>query len=76
MDNVLKTLANGFYYFYKLEEGGAGIVYADNPKEAEFKVRDAYSTHSDTLFTEEIEIFKIYQKPYEDAPDVIEIYEN
>lgn len=72
---MLNTLANGNYWYYILEEGGCGIVKADSSEEAEQKVRDAYTKHSDDLFTEEISIYEIYQKPYGDAPDIIEICE-
>ena len=72
---MFNTLVNGDYWYYLLEEGGAGIVKADSSEEAEQKVRDAYTKHSDDPFTEEIKIYEIYQKPYDDAPDVMEIYE-
>lgn len=72
---MLNTLANGTYWYYRLEEGGSGIVKADNPVEAENKVRDAYKKHSVADFSERIDIYDIYQKPFEDAHDVIEIYE-
>ena len=39
------------------------------------KVRDAYKKHSTADFSEDIEIYEIYQRPFDDAPDVIEIFE-
>ncbi len=72
---MLNELANGSYWFYKLEEGGCGIVAATSPEEAENKVKEAYTKHSADPFPEEIEVYEIYQKPFEDAPDVIEIFE-
>ena len=71
---MLKDLANGDYFFYKLSEGGCGIVKADSPEDAERKVRDGYTKHS-SYGGEDIEIYDIYQKPFDDAPDVIEIFE-
>lgn len=72
---MFDELVNGDYWYYVLEEGGAGIVRAESSEEAERKVREAYTKHSDNPFTEEIKIYEIYQKPYDDAPDVLEIYE-
>ena len=71
---MLKELANGNYWFYKWEEGGCGIVKASNPEEAEQKVRDGYIKHGGAS-GEEIEIYEIYQEPFDDVPDVIEIFE-
>ena len=74
---MLNKLVNGNYWCYILEEGGAGIVKAESSEEAERKVREAYTKHGYyNPFTEEIRIYEIYQKPYDDAPDVLEIYEN
>ena len=72
---MFNELVNGDYWYYVLEEGGAGIVRAESSEEAERKVREAYTKHCDDPFTEEIKIYEIYQKPYDDAPDVLEIYE-
>lgn len=72
---MFNELVNGNYWFYVLEEGGSGIVRAESSEEAERKVREAYTKHSADPFTEEIKIYEIYQKPYDDAPDVLEIYE-
>ena len=72
---MLKELANGNYFCYVIEDGGMGIVKADNPEDAERKVRDGYTKHSSLSKSTEISIYDIYQTPFDDAPDVIEIYE-
>lgn len=72
---MLKQLANGNYWFYKLEDGGAGIVKAETEEVAKEKIKDAYEKHSYSDFSEEIEVFSIDQVPFDDAPDVIEICE-
>lgn len=77
---MFNELVNRNYWCYILEEGGtgivkAGIVKAESYEEAERKVREAYTKHSNDPFTEKIEIYKIYQKPYDDVPDVLELYE-
>ena len=72
---MFNELTNGNYWCYVLEQGGVGIVRANNSDEAKQKVKDAYTKHSDDPFTEEISIYEIYQKPFDDAPDVIEICE-
>lgn len=72
---MFNELVNGNYWCYILEEGGIGIVKAESSKEAEHKVREAYTKHTTNPFTEEIKIYEIYQKPYDDAPDVLEICE-
>lgn len=72
---MFNELVNGDYWCYVLEEGGAGIVRAESSEKAKQKVREAYTKHSCDPFTEKIEIYKIYQKPYDDVPDVLELYE-
>lgn len=72
---MLSELTNGKYFFYRLEEGGSGIVKADNTEQAESKVRDAYIKHSDPTLSERIEIHPIVQKPFGDSPDIMKLYE-
>ncbi len=72
---MLNELTNGKYFFYRLEEGGSGIVKADNIEQAESEVRDAYIKHSVPKLSEGIEIHPIVQKPFGDSPDVMELYE-
>lgn len=74
-NNLLNELVNGNYYYYDLEDGGAGIVMANGWNEAKRKVKEAYTKHSSDPFTENIMIYPINQKPFDDAPDVLEIYE-
>ncbi len=74
-DDALKELANGNYHCYAIEDGGLGIVKAESPEEAERKVRDGYKEHGSLSDDTEVEIYDILQAPFEDAPDVIEIYE-
>ena len=72
---MLKELANGNYFCYAIEDGGLGIVKANSPEEAEQKVRDGYNKHGYLSDSTQIKIYDIYQEPFDDAPDVIEIYE-
>ena len=72
---MLSKLAKGDHWFYKLENGGAGIVKAESASAAEEKVKEAYKKHGLNDFSENIEIYEIYQEPFKDEPDVIEIYE-
>ena len=72
---MLKELANGNYFCYVIEDGGLGIVKADNPEEAEQKVREGYKKHGSLSDNTKVEIYDIYQEPFDDVPDVIEIYE-
>lgn len=62
------------YYRYEIEQGGIGVVKANSKVEAKQKVIDAYTKHSTDGFTEEVYIHDIEQ-PFEDAPDVIEVYD-
>ena len=56
-------------------DGGKGIVKADSSEEAERKVRESYKKHGYEDTSEEVYIYEIWQKPFEDSPDVIEICE-
>ena len=49
---MLSTLANGDYWYYEWEDGGRGIVKADNSEEAERKVKES-----------EFYYFHLYQNP-------------
>lgn len=70
---MFNTLSNGDYWYYEWEDGGKGIVKADSSKEAERKVRESYKKHGYRDTSEEVCICEIWQKPFEDSPDVIEI---
>lgn len=74
---MLSILANGDYWYYEWETGGKGIVKADSYEEAEKKVRESYAKHSGGYdnSAEELYIYEIWMKPFDDAPDVIEICE-
>lgn len=72
---MFQELCSGNYFYYKLEGGGAGIVYAESPEKAEQKVKNAYRKHSSGEY-DHVDIYDIYQKPFDDTPDVIEIYEH
>lgn len=78
MDEIIKLIQDGTLWCYTLEDGGTGIVIADSPEEAETKVRAAYSKHggyeNGNLDSVRISIWEIYQKHFDDAPDVLEIY--
>lgn len=72
---MLSTLANGDYWYYEWEDGGRGIVKADNSEEAERKVKKSYKAHGYENTSEELYIYEIWQNPFKDSPDVIEICE-
>lgn len=78
MDEIIKLIQDGTLWYYTLEDGGTGIVIADSPEEAEEKVRAAYSKHGGyedgNLDSVKINIWEIYQKHFDDAPNVLEIY--
>lgn len=78
MESLLKHIEEGTLFTYTLSDGGTGIVIADNSKQAEEKVREAYEKHGgyeeNNLNGVEINIFELYQKPFDDAPDVLEIF--
>lgn len=61
------------YFAYQIEDGGCGVVRADNKKEAEEKVRKAYNLHGELSDTTEIWIGK--PSWFEDCPDVFEVSE-
>ena len=61
------------YFAYQIEDGGCGLVTANNATEAEQKVREAYKVHSYLSDTTDVWI----DEPswFEDFPDVIEVGE-
>lgn len=79
MEELSRYIENGELFCYTLSDGGIGIVIADNPEEAEEKVRAAYSKHggyeNGNMDCITINVFELYDKPFEDAPDVLEISE-
>lgn len=78
MEELSRYIENGELFCYTLSDGGTGIVIADNPEEAEEKVRAAYSKHggyeNGYIASDIINVFELEQKPFEDAPDVLEIF--
>ena len=72
---MFNILSNGDYWYYEWEDGGKGIVKANSSEEAEHKVRESYKKHGYENTSEEVYIYEIWQKPFEDSPDVIEICE-
>lgn len=60
-------------YAYQIEDGGCGVVKADNIKEAERKVREAYSKHGGLSETTKVWIGELGW--FEDCPDVFEVGE-
>lgn len=76
MKDILKYIQEGTLWCYTLGDGGTGIVIADNAEEARKKVRVAYSKHGGyekgNLDSVAIYIWEI-SKPFDDAPDVLEI---
>lgn len=79
MNELVKYIENGELFSYELSDGGSGIVIADNVEEAEYKVKTAYKRHggyeNENLEGVRVDIFALYQKPFNDAPDVLEIFE-
>lgn len=77
MKEIIKHIQEGELWCYTLSDGGTGIVIADNEEEAEKKVRTAYSKHGGyeegNLASVEVNVWEITQKPFDDAPDVLEI---
>lgn len=75
---MLKQLVEtGKLYGYNTDyyNGGKGIVVADDEEEARKKVIDGYLKHgySESELSE-LEVWKVEDKPFDDAPDVLEIW--
>ncbi len=79
MNELVKYIENGELFSYELSDGGSGIVIADNVEEAEYKVKTAYKRHggyeNENLEEVRVDIFALHQKPFNDVPDVLEIFE-
>ena len=75
----MKHIENQRLFAYTLSDGGAGIVIADGEDGAKEKVKAAYKKHggyeNGNMDGVDINIFPICQKPFADAPDVLEIFE-
>ena len=76
---MLKELVKtGRLYGYNTDYycGGKGIVLADNEEDARKKVIDGYLKHgySESELSE-LEVWKITEEPFEDALDVLEIWQ-
>ena len=76
---MLKELIeSGKLYGYITDyySGGKGIVIANNEDEARQKVISGYLKHgySESELSE-LEVWKVTSKPFDDAPDVLEIWE-
>lgn len=78
MNELIKCLENGTLFSYSLSDGGTGIVIADSSEEAEQKVRAAYERHggyeNGNMDGINVSVWELYQKPFNDAPDVLEIF--
>ena len=78
MNELVKCIENGTLFSYSLSDGGTGIVIADSPEEAEQKVRAAYEKHggyeNGNMDGINVNIWELYQKPFDDAQDVLEIF--
>lgn len=56
--------------------GGKGIVLANNETEARNKVRDSYLKHGYSKGElEDLEVWEVVEEPFDDAPDVLEIWQ-
>ena len=73
--NNLKGLTNGKCFLYQLDDGGAGIVEANNKEEAKLKVAWAYHKHGQPdVHSYDVEIYDIDScNCQDDSPDVIEL---
>ena len=60
-------------FAYQIEDGGCGVVRADNKKEAEKKIREAYNVHGE--LSDSTEVWIGDPSWFEDFPDVFEIGE-
>lgn len=71
----LKQLTNGNYYIYQVDDGGCGIVKAENEDKARLKVAYAYHRHGQPdIHSCNVEVFKIDPQGYqEDCPYVVEL---
>ena len=70
-----KTLTNGYYYIYQVDDGGCGIVRAENEDRARLKVAYSYHRHGQPdVHTSNVEVYKIDPQGYqEDCPYLIEL---
>lgn len=76
---MLKDLViKGRLYGYNTDyyNGGKGIVIADSEEDARNKVINGYLKHgySESELTD-LEVWKVTEEPFEDAPDVLEIWQ-
>lgn len=77
-EHILKELVNVGCYGYVTDyySGGKGIVLANSKEEARQKVMDAYLKHGYSKNElSELEVWKIEESPFEDAPDVLEVWQ-
>ncbi len=76
---MLKELAkSGKLYGYNTDyyNGGKGIVLANNEEDAKQKVISAYIKYGYTKNElTELEVWKVTEESFKDAPDVLEIWE-
>jgi len=79
MNELIKHIENECLFAYTLSDGGAGIVVANSEEEAKEKVKAAYIKHggyeNENMDGVDINIFQMYQRPFADVPDVLEIFE-
>ena len=69
---MLKELLNGNYFIYQIEDGGCGIVKANDKVEAVVNVKNAYDMHGEHDI--EVDVFDIEGNRYfDDSPNVIEL---
>ena len=78
LKELVKLVKTGKLYGYNTDYycGGKGIVLANNEEEAKQKVIDGYLKHgySESELSE-LEVWKVEEVPFEDAPDVLEIWQ-
>ena len=71
----LKELTSGNYYIYQVDDGGCGIVKAENKQKAQLEVAYSYHKHGQPdVHTSNVEVYKIDPQGYqEDCPYLIEL---
>ena len=70
---IATTLSSNGFYAYYVEDGGYGIVMANNMWEAKKKVEDAYIKHGGYSTPPKVEITIMEAGWFDDAPDVVEL---
>ena len=75
LEELFKT-GKLYGYITDYYSGGKGIVIADNEEEAKQKVKVSYLKHGySESELEELEVWKVTDGFFNDAPDVLEVWQ-